>query len=448
MDHTSGHGEFLPCADVLARIRFGYVALSVAGARAFAGTAAAGPVAAVRAPGASLPGDLVTDTARTVDRRCDSSPVLARRASIGCTRSTASSWIAIRAANSWCAPRWSPSTSPRPALKRALAEEFLVKRTQELADLGVKITVLQTPEGWTATPRTEAAAQARSRGHLRLQPRVLRKRRRGPAPRRARCRRREPRPATCRACASGSSTAAWTRSHEAFASSVRAPFRLRRRSSCRAHMARPSPPSLVHARRGAARELFAADVYCGKPTGGAVDAVAAAFGWLARERVAVINMSLVGPRNALLERVVASLRRHVDISSWRRWATTARPRRRCIPPRIPAWSASPRSIRNTSRAGRSLPRQAGRLRRARLGHAGRRPGDRIIRRRCAARRSPRRSSPDCWPRDLPRPTLRNAIGRSSRWTAGREDLGTSGRDDVYGVGRARGSGQPPGRRSQ
>ena len=43
------------------------------------------------------------------------------------------------------------------------------------------------------------------------------------------------------------------------------------------------------------------------PTGGAVDAVAAAFGWMARERVAVINVSLVGPRNALLERVVKTL---------------------------------------------------------------------------------------------------------------------------------------------
>jgi subtilisin family serine protease len=38
-----------------------------------------------------------------------------------------------------------------------------------------------------------------------------------------------------------------------------------------------------------------------------VDSVAAGFGWLARQRVGVINVSLVGPRNALLERVVASL---------------------------------------------------------------------------------------------------------------------------------------------
>ena len=61
--------------------------------------------------------------------------------------------------------------------------------------------------------------------------------------------------------------------------------------------------------RGAAprAELFAADVYCGLPAGGSVDRVAAALGWLARERVAVINVSLVGPRNALLERAVASL---------------------------------------------------------------------------------------------------------------------------------------------
>jgi hypothetical protein len=51
-------------------------------------------------------------------------------------------------------------------------------------------------------------------------------------------------------------------------------------------------------------ELFVADVYCGAATGGAVDAVAAAFGWLSRERVPVINVSLVGPANAMLEQVV------------------------------------------------------------------------------------------------------------------------------------------------
>ncbi len=57
-------------------------------------------------------------------------------------------------------------------------------------------------------------------------------------------------------------------------------------------------------RRGAGRELFAADVYCGLGTGGAVDAVVDAISWIARARVAVINVSLVGPPNTTLENVV------------------------------------------------------------------------------------------------------------------------------------------------
>jgi subtilisin family serine protease len=56
-----------------------------------------------------------------------------------------------------------------------------------------------------------------------------------------------------------------------------------------------------------ATELYAADVYCGSPTGGSVDAIAAALGWLVDERVAVINVSLVGSKNAVLERIVRSL---------------------------------------------------------------------------------------------------------------------------------------------
>ncbi len=61
--------------------------------------------------------------------------------------------------------------------------------------------------------------------------------------------------------------------------------------------------------RGAApgARLYAADVYCGAPAGGSVQAIAQALAWLARERVAVINISLVGPPNALLERAVAAL---------------------------------------------------------------------------------------------------------------------------------------------
>ena len=67
--------------------------------------------------------------------------------------------------------------------------------------------------------------------------------------------------------------------------------------------------------RGAAAgaELYAADVYCGLPTGGAVDAVAEAFAWLAREAVPVINVSLVGPPNLMLEEVVRRVIAHGQI---------------------------------------------------------------------------------------------------------------------------------------
>lgn len=42
-------------------------------------------------------------------------------------------------------------------------------------------------------------------------------------------------------------------------------------------------------------ELFAADVYCDKPDGGSAEEVVRALAWMARERVAVVNVSLVGP---------------------------------------------------------------------------------------------------------------------------------------------------------
>ncbi|MFL6606362.1 MAG: S8 family serine peptidase [Steroidobacteraceae bacterium] len=51
-------------------------------------------------------------------------------------------------------------------------------------------------------------------------------------------------------------------------------------------------------------ELYAADVFCGLPTGGAADAISDAFAWLVREKASVINVSLVGPSNAILEAVV------------------------------------------------------------------------------------------------------------------------------------------------
>lgn len=63
--------------------------------------------------------------------------------------------------------------------------------------------------------------------------------------------------------------------------------------------------------------LYAADIYCGRPTGGAVTAFAQAMAWMARERVGVINLSLVGPPNQLLERATRSMvaRGHVLVAA-------------------------------------------------------------------------------------------------------------------------------------
>lgn len=53
--------------------------------------------------------------------------------------------------------------------------------------------------------------------------------------------------------------------------------------------------------------IYAADIYGGAPAGGASSALARALSWLAGENVAVINVSLVGPRNRVVEAVVARL---------------------------------------------------------------------------------------------------------------------------------------------
>ena len=54
--------------------------------------------------------------------------------------------------------------------------------------------------------------------------------------------------------------------------------------------------------------LLVADVYGGRASAGSATAIARAMSWLAARRPAVINISLVGPRNELVRRAVAGLR--------------------------------------------------------------------------------------------------------------------------------------------
>ncbi|KFL36124.1 S8 family serine peptidase [Arenimonas donghaensis] len=64
-------------------------------------------------------------------------------------------------------------------------------------------------------------------------------------------------------------------------------------------------------------QVHAADIYCGQPTGGAVSRLAEAFGWLAGEGVTVVNLSLAGPPNLLLEALVVRMqaRGHVLVAA-------------------------------------------------------------------------------------------------------------------------------------
>lgn len=63
--------------------------------------------------------------------------------------------------------------------------------------------------------------------------------------------------------------------------------------------------------------LYAADIWCGRPVGGASSVLAAALAWMTRENVPVINISLVGPDNAVLRRATQAMieRGHVLVAA-------------------------------------------------------------------------------------------------------------------------------------
>jgi subtilisin family serine protease len=73
--------------------------------------------------------------------------------------------------------------------------------------------------------------------------------------------------------------------------------------------------------------LFIADVYCGLATGGAVEFVVDAIAWLTQQAVPVINVSLVGPPNLMLEHIVklALARGHLIVAAVGNDGPAARP---------------------------------------------------------------------------------------------------------------------------
>lgn len=99
--------------------------------------------------------------------------------------------------------------------------------------------------------------------------------------------------------------------------------------------------------------LYAADIYCDSATGGSADKIAGALAWLAGEQVGVINMSLVGPPNILLERVVSTMvrRGHVLVAAVGNDGPAA-------PPLYPASYRGVVGVTGVDKRGRTLPEAA------------------------------------------------------------------------------------------
>ncbi len=200
------------------------------------------------------------------------------------------------------------------ALDKALAAQFSVLRTGALADLGVRVTILQTPEGMSASRGLKRLRKLDPEGSYDFNHVYLDSGEVGPAHARRATVDTEPSAPGGAHGRVGLIDGGIDGAHQTFNRT-----RVQRHGCDGAIVssAHGTAVASILVARGNVAEVFAADVYCGQPAGGAVDSVASAFGWLARERVAVINVSLVGPRNALLERVVTMLvaRGHVIVAA-------------------------------------------------------------------------------------------------------------------------------------
>ncbi len=177
--------------------------------------------------------------------------------------------------------------------------------------------------------------------------------------------------------------------------------------------------------------LYAADVYCGQPAGGAAEDVASALAWMARERVPVINISLVGPANRLLERSVQALVRkgHLVVAAVGNDGPAA-------PPLYPASYAGVVGVTGVSGSQRVLPEaaQGPQVMFAALGvqRDAAQMGGGTTSVRGTSFASPRVAA--VLSQQLPEPDVAAAQAAVARLAATAKDLGAVGRDPIYGWG--------------
>lgn len=182
---------------------------------------------------------------------------------------------------------------------------------------------------------------------------------------------------------------------------------------------------------GARGTLYAADIWCGQPVGGAATDYVAALAWLARERVAVINLSLVGPDNALLRRATRALadKGHVLVAAVGNDGPAA-------PPLYPAMYPQVIGVTAIDARDRALPEAArgqqvdfaahgAGVRAAKVDGGWTRVRGTSFAAPLVARRAAERAS---MPRAGNIESVRDELARDA------VDLGDKGRDDTYGFG--------------
>jgi subtilisin family serine protease len=179
-------------------------------------------------------------------------------------------------------------------------------------------------------------------------------------------------------------------------------------------------------------QLFAADIYCDAADGGSVLALTQALAWLAREQVGVINISLVGPPNALLQRAVAALqaRGHLVVAAVGNDGPAA-------PPLYPASWPGVVGVTGVDTRRRVLV-EAGRGPQVMLAAPG---ADTAAAAQGSADYLPVRGTSFAAPlvagllaRRLPRPDPAGATQALAALVGEARDLGSPGRDDTYGRG--------------
>lgn len=177
--------------------------------------------------------------------------------------------------------------------------------------------------------------------------------------------------------------------------------------------------------------LYAADIYCGQPAGGAAERIAAALAWLAQEQVGVVNISLVGPANRLLELAVQAMHRkgHLVVAAVGNDGPAA-------PPLYPASYPGVVGVTGVTTARRALPEaaQGPQVAFAAPGAdlAVARPGGGYVTARGTSFAAPLVAG--LLAEGLRGPDSAAAAAAVARLAEGAQDLGAPGRDPVFGIG--------------